>query len=191
MRFMRYFGLIPAALLLASTHVAAQGIFDPLPVVSAGGTVIGPDGSFYALLPGANSTFQNPSTDLVAVGVGGAASSTPKWTATLTGRVGQVLPGSTTVFVVETTTSGSGRNTVSTTAIALYSAATGAKQSTSISPAGPIVDIQVRNIGGSDYLYVYTISSASSTAGGTTTFTTMRTLTVYTATGTVFETVPL
>lgn len=96
MNNIKLIGAICGAFLLASGHAAAQGIFDPLPNVAQESAVIGPDGTYYTLLPGANSTVQSPSTDLVAVGITGTGT---KWTASLSGRIGQVLPGSTTVFV--------------------------------------------------------------------------------------------
>ncbi len=192
MQKMKAFAAISAAFVLLSVPAAAQGIFDPLPNVIQGGgsTVIGPDGTYYALVPGASSTPQSPSTDLVAVGVTGSGT---KWTATLSGRVGQVLPGATTVFVVESTTSGTGRNSTTTTTVALLSAASGAPPSSNatITPAGSISDIEVRNISGADYLYIYSVATSTSTSGNSTTFTTSRTLTIYSATGAVIKTVTL
>jgi len=189
MQKIKVFTTICAAVAL-SIPAAAQGIFDSLPNVAQGGTVIGPDGTYYALVPGANSTPESPSSDLVAAGMTGSGT---KWTATLNGRVGQVLPGLTTVFVVETTTSGSGRNTTTTTSVALLSAASGTPPSSNatITPAGTISDIEVRNINGADYLYIYSVATSSSTSGNSTTFSTTRTLTIYSSTGTVLKTVSL
>jgi hypothetical protein len=48
--------------------------------------------------------------------------------------------GATTVFVVQSVTSGNGRNSTTTTAVLLLSAATGS-HTTSITPAGTISDI--------------------------------------------------
>lgn len=190
MKNIKLIGAICGAFLLASGHAAAQGIFDPLPIVAQESAVIGPDGTYYTLLPGANSTVQSPSTDLVAVGITGTGT---KWTASLSGRIGQVLPGLTTVFVVETTSSGTGRNTTTTTTVALLSADSGTPPTSNatITPAGTISDIQVRSINGADYLYINSVATSSSTSGISTTCTTSRTLTIYSASGAVVKSVAL
>ena len=188
MRKIKLFGAACAALLLVSAHANAQGIFKSILTPAVGETTIGPDGTYYAVVAGTGSTVQAPVTDLMAVGL--AATPATKWSVTLNGHVGQVLPGATTVYVVETTTSGTGRNATITTTVALLSAATGVQTGT-ITPTGSISDIEVRTINGTDYLYIYTTTTTSSTSGNTTSFTTTRTLTIYSSTGSVIKSVTL
>lgn len=150
--------------------------------------MIGPDGAYYAILPETGTTASAPAYQLVAIGL--AATPATKWTANLTGEVGAILPGSNTVFVMQTVFSGSGRTETSTTSILSFSAATGAAGAP-ITPSGSISNIQVRTIGGSDYLYVQTTSTSTSQSNGTTTTTTTTNLTIYSQTGTVIKTVAL
>lgn len=192
MQYRRNLVAISAALLLAVAHANAQRIISPAqpvgPIQSQDNTVIGPDGTYYALVPGSGSTMQMPVTDLVAVGP--PATPATKWTVNLTGEIGPVLPGTANVYMVQTVVSGSGRSATSTTLVLLLSAATGT-QVGSITPTGKINDIEVRTIGGSDYVYIYTITTSSNTSGGTTTVTTTRTLTIYSQTGSVIKAVTL
>ena len=178
--------------MLAAPQVHAQRIgpvpvFGPNPVESS---AIGPDGTFCALAPAAGSTSQNPMTEITAITT--SAGTAPKWTATLTGRVGQFLPGASTLFVVQNTTSGSGRSTTISTTVTLLSAATGTPVTASpvTMPAG-ITEIQIKTVGTADYLYVTSAATSSSTSGGTTTLTTTATLTIYSQTGAVIKSVPL
>jgi hypothetical protein len=181
------FGVLLGGLLAVAQMNAQVPMFAGLASEPVLGSAIGPDGTYYALTAAANSTPQNPSTELLAIGnTGGNA---PKWTAILPGRIGQILPGATSVFVVQSVTSGTGRNTTTTTSVQLLAAATGAHV-TSIAPAGNITEIQVRTIGGSDYLYVSTFTLAA-TSGGSATFSSARTLTIYSASGAVIKTAAL
>ncbi len=177
--------------LMAAMQANAQ-IVVPLPGFGfpALQTSIGPDGTFYALGPAAGSTNQNPSTEVTAIST--TTGTAPKWTATITGRVSQLLPGATTVFVVQSSTSGMGRNTTLTTSVTLLSAATGvAETAAPISLTGNISGIEVRTVGTTDYLYVTLVATSSITNGGSTTFTSATTLTIYSATGAVIKTVTL
>jgi hypothetical protein len=158
-------------------------------------TAIGPDGTFYALAPATGSTNQNPMTEVTAISTlpVSVTAPNPKWMATITGRVSQFLPGATAIFVVQTSTSGSGRNATLSTSLTLLSTATGdAVTSTPISLTGNISSIEVRTVGTTtDYLYVTSVATSSSTTGGSTTFTTTTTLTIYSSAGTVIKTVML
>jgi hypothetical protein len=195
MRSLRSLGAICAVCLAFSSHAAADGLITSVlsalsgPNQTGPNTAIGPDGTYYALVPGSNSTLSMPSSELIAVGV--TATPATKWTATLTGEIGAILPGANTVFVVQTVITGSGRTATSTTSILSYSAATGAVGTTITPPSGTISDITVKTIGGTDYLYVHTTSVSTSQSGGSTTITTTRTLTIYSQTGTVIKTVTL
>lgn len=175
---------------MATADAGAQIVFNPIQFQQPESSVIGPDGTFYALVPGATSTFQSPTSELIATSPTGTGT---KWTANLNTRVAQVLPGATTVFVVETSYSGTGRSATSTTTIALLATATGAASATTITPTGNVTDIEERTIGGVDYLYVVTISTStpSPAAEISSTTTTTRTLTIYSATGTVLNTATL
>jgi len=174
---------------LMAASAQGQGILSAHSVAAAGSeSAIGPDGTYYTLVPGAGSTPLTRTSELMAIGI--AATPSVKWTASVTGELGSILPGTNTVFIVQTVVSGSGRTTTATTSILSYAAATGA-HGTSITPAGVISDIQVRTIGGSDYLYVTTTSISSGTSGGTTVSSITRTLTIYSQTGTVIKTVTL
>jgi len=186
MRNIKVFGAVCAAFVLAAAPATAQGIIGPVPPLFSGGTAIGPDGTYYAVVPGPNSTFQSPVTELMAVGLG----ATPKWTYTLTAQVGQVLPGATSVFVVETTFTGSGRSLTNTTSVLVLSVSGGTK-TTSIAPAGNIYDIQVRDINGSDYLYIYTFTTSSGTGVNPASYSVTRMLTIYSANGTIFKSASL
>ncbi len=185
----RCLGLICGAFLFAAAHANAQGIFRGQPVIGAGpgqvSSAIGPNGTYYALVPGNGSTMETPVTELVAIGPPSAPAQL--WSVpSISGQVSAVLPGANTVFVVQTVTSGTGRSTTTTTSVLLYSAASGATTGlTNVTPSGTIDDIEVRTIGSMDYLYVYTTSTSTSTNNGTTTVTTTRTLTVYSQTGAV------
>lgn len=187
MLYERFLGGICGALLLATTCASAQGILRS-PVTagqSQGSTAIGSNGTYYALVPGTGSTPQTPVTDLVAIGPPTAPAQL--WiSSSLMGELGPVLPGANTVFVVQTVVSGSGRSATSTTSVLLFSVASGSTSGlTNVTPTGTIDDIEVRTIGGSDYLYIYTTNTSSSTSNGTTTVTTTRTLTIYSQTGAV------
>ena len=181
-------------MLIFSSHAAAQGPISSIlsaisgPSHGVGNTAIGPDGTYYALVPGTGSTASAPVSELIAVGL--TATPATKWTADLTGELGAILPGANTVFVVKTVVSGSGRTATSTTSILSLSAATGAAGS-AITPSGMIGNIEVKTIGSSDYLYVQTTSTSTSQSDGTTTITTTTTLTIYSQTGAVIKTVPL
>jgi hypothetical protein len=185
-------GAIGAALLLASAHANAQIVINPISFLQPESSVIGPDGTYYALVPGAGSTFQSPASQLIAVSPAGKGTA---WTADLNARVTQVLPGATTVFVVETAISGTGRNATSTTTIALVSAGPtgGTVSGTTIAPTGTITDIEERTIGSADYLYIVTVSTSTPTPapGASTTNTTTRTLTIYSSAGAVLNTATL
>ena len=189
-----YPGVICAAFLLAAMHAGAQGFFPPSNVITPikgpgqGSTAIGPDGTYYALVPGTGSTMQTQTTDLVAIGPPSAPAT--KWTVSLSGELGQVLPGATNVYVVQTKISGSGRSATATTSVLLLSATNGS-QVASVTPTGNIDDIEVRTIGGSDYLYIYTITTSSTSSAGTTTYTTTRTLTIYSPNATALRSVTL
>lgn len=77
--------------------------------------------------------------------------------------------------------------------MALLSAASGTPPTSNatITPAGTISDIQVRSINGADYLYINSVATSSSTSGNSATFTTSRTLTIYSASGAVVKSVAL
>jgi len=196
MRSLRSVGAICAACLIFSSYAAAQGpiISSVLSAISGpsqavGNTAIGPDGTYYALVPGNGSTASAPVWELNAVGL--AATPATKWTsANLTGQLGAILPGANTVFVVQTVVSDSGRTATSTTSILSLSAATGAAGPT-ITPSGTISNIEVKTIGSSDYLYVQTTSTSTTQSDGTTTITRTTALTIYSQTGAVIKTVPL
>jgi len=194
MRSLRSIGAICAAFLIFSFHATAQGpissLFSALSGSShgVGSTAIGPDGTYYALVPGTGSTASAPVSELIAVGL--TATPATKWTANLTGELGAILPGANTVFVVQTVVSGSGRMATITTSILSLSAATGAAGPT-VTPSGTISNIEVKTVGSSDYLYVHTTSRSTSETGGTTTTTTATTLTIYSQAGAVIKTVPL
>jgi hypothetical protein len=194
MRSLCSVGAICVACLIVSSHAAAQGRISPIPSpilgprVGAGNTAVGPDGTYYALLPETGTTASAPAWELIAVGL--TATPATKWTANLTGELGAILPGANTVFVMQTVFSGSGRTATSTTSILSLSAATGTAGPT-ITPSGTISNIEVKTIGSSDYLYVQTISTSTSQGNGTTTITTATTLTIYSQAGAVIKTVPL
>jgi hypothetical protein len=193
MQFLRSAGAICAACLIFSSHAAAQGhsaLLSPIlgPGTGVGNTAIGPDGTYYALVPGTGSTASAPVSELIAVSL--TATPATKWTANLTGELGAILPGANTVFVVQTVVSGSGRTATSTTSILSHSAATGAAGPV-ITPSGTIGNIEVKTIGSSDYLYVQTASTSTNQSNGTTTVTTTTTLTIYSQSGAVIKTVPL
>lgn len=180
----------------ASAVASAQGFIPSqlikVPGQSQGNNAIGPDGTYYALVSASGSTPQTPMTDLVAIGPPSAPAT--KWTATLSGEIGQVLPGATDVYVVQTVVTGSGRSATSTTSVLVLSAASGS-QATPITPAGTIEDIEVRTITSStgtstDYLYIASVTTSSTTSGGTTTVTTTRTLSIY-SNGTLVKSVSL
>ena len=181
MRFIRFFGAAVAAILSVSAQANAQG-FSPFPLIGvtpvsvSTGSVIGPDGTYYALVPGSTSTRQAPVTELMAIGVTGAT----KWTANINGEFGQVLAGLNDVYVVQTTISGSGRSTTIATSVLVFNTSTGAAEKFSpLTPAGNISDIQIKTVGTSDYLYINLVSTSSGAAGGTTTLTTTQTLSIY------------
>ncbi len=192
MRSFFYIGVISSGLLFAAPLVTAQRL-GPIPVFGLNPvdiSAIGPDGTFYALAPATGSTGQNPVTGITAISpLSGTA---PKWTATLTGLVARFLPGATSVFVVQNSTSGSGRSTTISTSVTLLSAATGAPVTASpITLPGGITDIQIKTVGTTDYLYVTSAATSTSTSGGTTTLTTTATLTIYSQTGVVIKAVTL
>jgi hypothetical protein len=154
-----------------------------------GGSVIGPDGTYYLLIPeAASSSTTAATTNLEAIGV--AASPATAWTVNLSGNIGPVLPGANDVYVVQTVTSGTGSSATSTTSVLWLATATGT-QVRSTAVTGNMDDIQVKTISGVDYLYIYTTTSTSTTSGSTTTITTTRTLTIYAQNGTVVKTVTL
>jgi len=196
MRGLTFFRAVVIFTTCAAGVASAQDIF-PSPVIkisgqSQGSPAIGPDGTYYALAPASGSTPQTPMTDLVAIGPPSAPAT--KWTVSLGGEVGQVLPGATDVYVVQTIVTGSGRSATSTTSVLVLSAASGS-QGTPITPAGTIEGIEVRTITSStgtsvDYLYIDTVATSSSTSGGTTTITTTRTLSIY-SNGTLVKAVTL
>jgi hypothetical protein len=196
MRFPSSIGAICAACLIFSSHAAAQGPISTILSMVSGpsqgveSTAIGPDGTYYAVVPGTGGTASAPVSELVAVGL--TATPATKWTATgLTGQLGPILPGANTVFVEQTVVSGSGRSATSTTSILLFSTATGASAGPTITPSGPISNVQLKTIGTSDYLYVQTTSRSVSQGNGTTTVTTTTDLTIYSQAGAVIKTVPL
>jgi hypothetical protein len=179
MRIICFFGAAVVAVLSVSTQANAQGLL-PVPPISVTpiltGSVIGPDGTYYALVPSSTSTRQAPVTELMAISVTGAT----KWTANLNGDLGQVLAGTNDVYVVQTTTSGSGRSTTITTSVLVINALTGtAEKSSPLTPTGNISEIQIKTVGPNDYLYINSVSTTSSTSGGTTTLTTTQTLSIY------------
>jgi lipopolysaccharide export system protein LptC len=123
----------------------------------------------------------------MAIGVTGAT----KWTANINGEFGQVLTGLNDVYVVQTTTSGSGKSTTITTSVLAINASTGkAEKFSPITPAGNISEIQIKAVGTNDYLYINSVSTTSSTSGGTTTTTTTQALSIY-LNGTLVKTVAL
>jgi hypothetical protein len=191
---LRSVGAICGACLIFSSHAAAQESITSVltaisgPIHGVGITAIGPDGTYYALVPGTGSMASAPVSELIAVGL--TAAPATKWTANLTGELGAILPGANTVFVVQTVVSGSGRMATSTTSILSLSAATGAAGPT-ITPSGRISNIELKTIGSSDYLYVQTTSTSTSQSNGTTTITTTTTLTIYSQSGAVIKTVVL
>jgi hypothetical protein len=170
-------GGVLAAFLSVSVPANAQGFFPPIsvnPAPATGGAVIGPDGTYYVLVPASGSTRQAPVTELMAISVTGNT----KWTATVSGDVGQVLPGATDVYVVQTVTSGAGRSATATTSVLVLNASTGV-QGTPIAPTGNISSIQEKTVGANDYLYIYSVATSSSSGGGTTTFTATQTISIY------------
>ena len=181
MRHISFFGAAVAAILSVSTHANAQGLspFPPIsvtPIPVLAGSAIGPDGTYYALVPSSTSTRQAPVTELMAISVTGVT----KWTTNINGEFGQVLAGLNDVYVVQTATSGSGRNTTITTSVLVINTSSGAAEKFSpLTPAGNISDIQIRTVGANDYLYINSVSTASSIGGGTTTVTTTQTLSIY------------
>jgi hypothetical protein len=191
--------IVPSAVLAAflslSIQANAQG-FPPISVSSPPqgqtSSVIGPDGTYYALVPASTSTRQTPVSELVAIAAT-TTGTTPKWTTDISGEVGQVLPGMNDVYVVQTLISGSGKSTTSTTSILLFpTTSTGAVTgpASTITPTGNISGIEVKTVNGVDYLYIYSVSRTSSTSAGTTTFTTTQTLTIY-KNGSKTTTVPI
>jgi hypothetical protein len=195
MLYKRYLVVICGALLLAATHASAQPFVPPAqpmqplrgPGQNQGSPAVGPNGTYYALVPGTTSTPETPATDLMAIALPSTSTTrlAPLWTATnLSGELGPVLPGANTVYLVQTVVSGSGRSATSTTSVLLFSAPSGSTQGlTNVTPAGTIDDIEVRTINNVDYLYIYTTTTSSSTSNNTTTITTTRTLTIYSQTG--------
>jgi hypothetical protein len=180
------------AAVVASAQPIAPGQLLKASGPNQGSNAIGPDGTYYALVPAAGSTMQTPMTDLVAIGPPSAPAT--KWSATLSGEIGQILPGTTDVYVVQTVVTGSGRSATSTTSVLVLSVASGS-QGTPITPAGTIEDIEVRTITGStgtssDYLYIQTVMTSSTTSGGTTTVTRTQTLSIY-SNGTLVKSVTL
>lgn len=177
MRYIGFLSAILAVFLSASTEAKAQRFFQPVsinPKPLVGNSVIGPDGTYYVLVPSSTSTLQAPVTELMAISVTG----TTKWTANISGEVGQVLPGVNDVFVVQTVTSGTGRSATITTSVLVINATTGL-QGTPIAPTGNISSIHEQTVGTSDYFYIDSISTTSSSSGGTTTITTTQTLSIY------------
>jgi len=144
-----------SGLLFAAPLVNAQRI-GPVPVFGfnpAESSAIGPDGTFYALAPATGTTSQNPIIGITAIST--SSDTAPKWTATVTGLVAQFLPGASTVFVVQNSTSGSGRSTAISTSVTLLSTATGTPVTASpITLPEGISEIQVKTVGTADYLYV-------------------------------------
>jgi hypothetical protein len=190
MRIISFFGAAVAAILSISTQANAQP-FSNFPPISAApiqtGSLIGPDGTYYALVPGSTSTRQAPVTELMAIGVTGST----KWTANLNGEFGQVLVGVNDVYVVQTTTSGTGRNVTITTSVLVINASTGtAEKFSPLTPTGNISDIQIKTVGTNDYLYIDSVLTTSSSTGGTTTVTTSRTVSIY-LNGTLVKTVAI
>lgn len=179
MRFIGFLGIVAGTFLLASAQANAQRGLPPVsagPIAAPISSVIGPDGTYYALVPGSTSTAKAPVTQLTAISVTGAT----KWNANIEGEVGQVLAGLNDVYIVQTTTSGSGRNTSLTTSLLVINTSSGqAEKFSPITPVGNISDIQIRTVGSDDYLYIYSISTTSSTSGGTTTYTTTQALSIY------------
>jgi hypothetical protein len=183
MRYISFFGVAVAAILSVSTPANAQ-----VPLIGLTptlGSAIGPDGTFYALVPSSTSTRQAPVTELMAISVAGAT----KWTANINGEFSQVLPGVNDVYVVQTTTSGSVRSITVTTSVLVIKAPTGTAETFSpLTPTGNIGDIQLKTVGTNDYLYITSVSTTTSTSGGTTTTTTTQTLSIY-LNGTLVKTV--
>jgi hypothetical protein len=190
MRFISFFGAAVAVILSVSTQANAQGfpIFPPITVTPAAtSSTIGPDGTYYALIPSSTSTRQAPVTELMAIGMTGAT----RWTANINGEFGQLLAGLNDVYVVQTTTSGSGRTAMIATSVMVINTSTGMPEKFSpIVPAGNISDIQIKTVGMNDYLYINSVSTTSSTSAGSTTTTTTQTLSIY-LNGTLVKTVAL
>jgi hypothetical protein len=185
-RHISFLGAVAAVFLWVSVAANAQSLLLPIGVNSSPvSSVIGPDGTYYALVPSSASTRQAPVTELMAIGVTGAT----KWTANISGEVGQVLPGVNDVFVEQTVITGSGRSATITTSVLVLNASTGA-QGTPITPAGNISSIQEKTVGTSDYLYIYSVATSSTSSIGTTTITTTQTLSIY-LNGTIVKTVTL
>lgn len=192
MRYVSFFGAAVAAIFSVSTQANAQSRVLLPPIIAAPtavltGSTIGPDGTYYALVPSSTSTRQVPVTELMAIGVTGAT----KWTANISGEVGQVLAGLNDVYIVQTATSGSGRSITTTTSILVINTSTGAAEKFSpITPAGNISDIEIRTVGTNDYVYINSVATTSSTSAGTTTSTVTQTLSIY-LNGTLVKTVDL
>lgn len=143
-------------------------------------SVIGPDGTYYALVPASTSTRQAPVTELVAIA---ATTGSIKWTTDINGEVDQVLPGLNDVYAVQTVSSGSGKSATTTTSVLVIPTGGPSGTPATITPPGNISNIQIKTVAGSastDYLYIYSVTTTSSSSGGTTTFTTTQTLTIYT-----------
>jgi hypothetical protein len=103
-----------------------------------------------------------------------------KWTANINGELGQVFAGLNDVDVVQTTTSVSGKSITITASVLVINTSTGtAEKFSPLTPTGNISDIQIKTVGTNDYLYIEPVSTTSSTSGGTTTFTTTQTLSIY------------
>ena len=189
MRSMSFLGAAVVAILAVSTQASAQGLspFSSIGVPPTPGSAIGPDGTYYAFVPSSTSTRQAPVTELMAFSVTGAT----KWTANINGEFGQVLAGLNDVYVVQTTTSGSGRSTTITTSVLVLKASTGTAETFSpLTPAGNISGIQIKTVGTNDYLYITSVSTIYSTSGGSTTTMTTQTLSIY-LNGTLVKTVAL
>ena len=154
------------------------------------GSTLGPDGTLYVLEydSTASTTAGTSVSDLTAIGP--VATPATAWTKSITGQIGAVRAAISTVYVVVTTTTGTGSTATRSTAIEWFAVATGASlRSTAIT--GTVDSIHAMTVGGKDLLYVSTTLSTTTTSGTTTTTTTTHTVTIYSPDGTVLKAVSL
>ncbi len=158
------------------------------PTVSFGSMLVGPDGTLYVLIPDSTSGNNQPAgTEIVALNT--AASPAVTWKMHLTGSIGPVLAGASSLYVFQTVTSGSGATATHTSAILWLSAATGAEVRST--PASGYENIQVKTVNGKDLLYVDTVQTTTTVSGSTRTTTTTHTVTIYGPDGAVIKTATL
>lgn len=177
------------AVLFAAVSLIAQGHGGPggpghdgVGPEPGGQTAIGPDGSFYVLVP--NST----ASDLTAIGAVATPSTT--WKVSVSGDIRAILPGATNLYLLQTVVSGSGSTATRTTSVVWLSEANGSTLRTT-AITGDVDHIEVKTVGGKDLLYVFAVTTTSSTSGSTTTTTTTRTVTIYGSDGSTIKTVTL